>query len=78
VDDVEAFVLLVEVEAFELEDEELLLVEVEEEEVFDEVDDEEVFVDETKVLEDEELTTTPPGPATEVVRESLSTYTPLK
>jgi hypothetical protein len=26
----------------------------------------------------EELTTTPPGPATEVVREPLSTYTPLK
>lgn len=26
----------------------------------------------------EELTTTPPGPATEVVREPFSTYTPLK
>ncbi len=26
----------------------------------------------------EELTTTPPGPATEVVREPLSMYTPLK
>lgn len=26
----------------------------------------------------EELTTTPPGPATEVVRDPSSTYTPLK
>jgi hypothetical protein len=48
-------------------DEELDFVEVEEEELFTED-----VVDETGTLEDEELTTTPPGPATEVVREPLS------
>lgn len=59
---VEALVLL------ELELALLEVVDVVDEEAFEEVEVEEVF----DVLEDE-LTTTPPGPATEVVSEPLST-----